>query len=158
MLVFERTELVRLYVLVCMSSRNAHLLFATLCEGQSVTREGAAVWHKWASSGKTAKDKNLSHIHTLYLWKTRQLVKRRRTRRQRRLRCQLCTSLSPSLSLSLAAAHGVSGQHFRALTRWLPGFQSLAPAEIMRGQRVGKKTLRVQTIIYMCINFPAQQL
>lgn len=40
---------------------------------------------------KKAKDKILSHIHTLYLRKTRQLARRRRRRsmrRQRRLRCR----------------------------------------------------------------------
>lgn len=91
-----------MFFLVRMSSCNVHLLYANLWEGQNVTREAAAaVWRKGASSRKIAKDKILSHIHTLYLWKTRQLVKRRRTRRQRRLRCQLFyQSLSLSRSLS----------------------------------------------------------
>lgn len=104
------------------------------------------------NSGKT---KILSHIHTLSV-ETRQLVKRRRTRRQRRLRCQtlfqslpLSLSLSLSISLSLAAARGVSGQHFQALTRWLPDFQSQAPAGIMRGQRVREGTPAVQRIIFI---------
>lgn len=81
---------------VCMSSCNMHLLYAYLCEGQNVTREAATVRCKDAYSGKIAKDKILSHIHTLYLWKTRQLVKRRSTKRQRRLQCQLFTNLSLS--------------------------------------------------------------
>lgn len=42
--------------------------------------------------------------------------------------------LSLSLVLSPVAARGVSGQRFPALIRWLPGFQSQVPAEIIRGQ------------------------
>lgn len=99
-----------------------------------------------ASSIRKAKDKTLTHIHTLYLWKTRQLVKRRRMRRQRRLRCQACSSLS----LSLAASRGVSGQHFQALTRWLPDFLSQVPAGIMRAESVRKITPAVQMIECMC--------
>lgn len=49
------------------------------------------------------------------------------------------------MSLSLVAARGVSGQRFQALTQWLPGFQSLAPADIMRE----RKTHCVQTVICM---------
>lgn len=36
-------------------------------------------------------------------------------------------------SLSLAAAHEVSVRRSPARTRWLPGFQSLDPAHIMKG-------------------------
>lgn len=74
-----------------------------------VPGEAAALWYKDAYSGdggvgscrggfgeagrkKKAKGKILSHIHTLYLRKTRQLARRRRRRRsmrrQRRLRCR----------------------------------------------------------------------
>lgn len=67
---FERTVPVHFYrFLVCMSSCNVHLLYANLCEGRSVTRQAATVWCKDAYSRKIAKDKILSHIHTLYLWK-----------------------------------------------------------------------------------------
>lgn len=45
---------------------------------------------------------------------------------------EVAVSAFHSCSLSLVAAHGVSGQRFQAPTRWLPDFQSLAPAQRKR--------------------------
>lgn len=116
-------------------------LYANLCEGQNVTREAAEVWCKWASSGKTAKDKKSCHIFTRSICGNQAAGKAEEDEEAEEVAVStFFTNLS--LSLSLAAAHGVSGQRSQALTRWLPGFQSLAPADIMRGQRVGKKTLK----------------
>lgn len=55
--------------LVCMSGCNVHILYTKIYGTGMSQRRLQQCGARGASSGKLAKDKILSHIHTLYLWK-----------------------------------------------------------------------------------------
>lgn len=107
--------------LVRMSSCNVHLLYANLCEGQNVTGEAAAVWCKGGILRKKQRKIKSCHIFTRSICGNQAAGKAEEYEEAEEV------AVSTNLSLSLAAARGVSGQRSPAPTRWLPGFQSLAP-------------------------------
>lgn len=79
--------------------------------------------------GEKWTDKTLSHICTIYLWEQVS----GKVKKGEEEGCGV--GFPVAVLFSPAAARGVSGRRFQAPTRWLPDFQSQAPAGTMREKR-----------------------
>ena len=127
---FQRTEHVHSYALVCMSSRGVHLPCLLLYARDRMSRGGGGGLRRLrTSSRKTAKDKNLSHIHTLYLWRNQAAGEAEEDEEAEEV---AVSTLYQALALALSASTQLMeflGDVFQAPTRWLPGFQFQAPAQ-----------------------------
>lgn len=81
--------------------------------------------------GEEKKAKILSHIHTLYLQENQAAGKAAEEEHEEAEEvARVDVSFTRLAPVSLAADREVSGQRSPAPTRWLPGFQSPAPAHL----------------------------